>query len=186
MYIPLHLLLISFLDLNAGACYHESMRYRRAPTRYDIDSPAASSDADDISCNKAAPSHATLAPGMMCVTCPHLFIMGIEILRDRETVRQPFQILHNRCKEGCNSQFSLPKLSFLSAPALVCYDNACNLCRYARARDPGHFMNTIMRCDCLHWRGHSGCTETYSTQVCALFLALPPLLCVTVFHLVLL
>ena len=147
--------------MQTGCCYHKSLRFRRQAFRYELDSEVAHGTESEPTCTKTAPTHATLAPGLLCVTCPHLFIVGFEILRSPESVRQPFQLLSNRCP---SSKF-LSSYFISSAPAMCCYDNACNLCRYTRARDPKHFMDTVIRCDALHWKGHSGCSAAYAPQV---------------------
>ena len=46
----------------------------------------------------------------------------------------------------------------ISAPALVIYDNACNLHRYALNRDPEFFTNTKFTVDRFHWSNHTGLT----------------------------
>ena len=94
----------SIIDLAVGACYNSYLRWRRRETHYSLDSVVARSRLDDRerepTCTKTAPSHATLAPGLLCFTCPHNIILGIEFLRSQESPKHPFQVLLNRFRRG--------------------------------------------------------------------------------------
>lgn len=53
---------------------------------------------------------------------------------------------------------------FSRMPKNIIYDNACKLHVYALKREPVRFRNTRFLVDRLHFKGHVGCTLSYSME----------------------
>lgn len=68
---------------------------------------------------------------------------------DAESPRTPFDLLYTRMPEA-PTQFQL--------------DNGCNLQIFLKRRAPAHFANMRILIDEPHFRGHTNCSNNYSTR----------------------
>lgn len=97
-------------------------------------------------CSKKSTRHSSLLPGIFTVFCPHGICYGFEVME---------------CAESPNRPFSLLKSRFEEPPAVIIYDNSCNLHNYCLNRDPSYFANTLFVVDRLHWDNHTACSQGY-------------------------
>jgi hypothetical protein len=140
---------------NLGAVRRYRGHYQKATASEKTKEPIASKTkepADPTGCNKGAPKHVWLLPGLMLFFCIHGICLGWHVMEDPESPRSVFDVLF---------------LLLDKAPLVVIYDNACSLMDYCLNREAAYFQHTRFLIDRLHVHNHVGCSSGYSIQAYA-------------------
>ena len=100
-------------------------------------------------CAKHAKGNTHLGPGVILLWCvEHRCCIGFSIMTKAESPRTLYEVLATR---------------FRVLPAIVIYDNACNVCAYAMNRNPSLFRDTQFLSDALHFPAHTNCAPTFDS-----------------------
>ena len=102
---------------------------------------------DQDACRKYSSNHSMLTLDIFTICCPHGVCCGFKVMKTHESPKHPFEIFLTR---------------FESLPKMIIYDNSCKLHQYVLNREPSHFKDTLFFVDRFHWRGHIGCSSSYS------------------------
>jgi hypothetical protein len=136
---------------NVRYFFREGKWYPYNPIRYpDTKLPLYTKDKYSktlSACNKFAQFHGVAGPGTLFVLCADCNgLCGFELLEHAESERTVFELLLTRWPEP---------------PALVIYDNACNVHRFAMGREPNYFKFVKFILDKFHVAGHVKCSCAY-------------------------
>jgi len=102
------------------------------------------------SCNKQLKSGRRLSPGIFLIWCQGCSrCVLFQLMGDPESPRTPFNLLLTRWQRS-PTQFQL--------------DNGCNLHLFLKRREPEFFAPMRILIDEPHYRGHTNCSENYSTE----------------------
>lgn len=118
-----------------------------------MDKQSRSTIRDEGGCNKKAPRHPELLPGLMCVCCPHGLCLGYEVMAEHESPKQVMRLLVERFVDPGG-----PRIH-------VVYDNACHLYEYVLNRMPSLVANTRFHTDRLHEVNHTSCALSYRMRL---------------------
>ena len=128
---------------STGYAYSQRI-LRRVPAQYKVDQHNKS----DAACNKYANHRNRFMPGVMLIFClDHGTYRGCHVMHNHESPRTLFELFYSRWQV---------------APAVICYDNACNLAKFCLAREYGFFKRTKFVIDRLHFYSHTRCSPVYN------------------------
>ena len=132
-----------------SAEYHPSHpRCRRQVCRHAADKYTKSATG---TCRKCAPTKGKSMPGLLIVYCvEHSCIIGFEMMDFAESPRTVYRLLSTRWGE---------------LPAVVFYDNACNVHTFVHYREPELFKNVQFLIDGLHWSAHISCSPVFNPNL---------------------
>ena len=101
--------------------------------------------ANQDACRKYSSTHPST--NTFTLLCRHGICCGFQVMESHKPPWHPFEILLCR---------------FPTPLKMIIYDNGCKLHQYVLNREPVHFKNTVFLVDRFHWRGHVGCSSSYS------------------------
>lgn len=102
-------------------------------------------------CNKLKNDRKGLVPGifvMHCLRCASC--IGFHVMDDAESPRTLFEAIMTRWE---------------TAPHVVVYDNACHAHAYFLNREPEYARDMVCLVDTLHYKGHTGCSQSYDISI---------------------
>ncbi|KAI8891728.1 hypothetical protein BC833DRAFT_533718 [Globomyces pollinis-pini] len=106
---------------------------------------------DGSTCNHSFKEAGRLGAGTVIYWCAeHRQCIGFSVLQAAESSTSIFNTLVTR---------------FNPMPAVIIYDNGCNLHDYILNRAPNFFKNTLIYSDGFHWKGHNNCSSNYNSKV---------------------
>ncbi len=103
----------------------------------------------EAACNKTYQSAGQLGPGIILFWCAlHRICIGFVLLESAESCEYVYSTLVTR---------------FQRMPAVIIYDNACNLSEYCLNRAPSLFAGTKFLVDAFHMSGHINCAHSFNS-----------------------
>ena len=122
----------------------------RWQARFEAD--AAEPDSAESDCRHGSHAYNNRTGGIFTWFCEHGVCYGVQVLKDAEGRKEPFDFLSCYFKE---------------APKVVVYDFACALHEYCMNRLPDFFKNTRFVVDRFHWFNHRACARSYDIRAFA-------------------
>lgn len=134
---------MDMLELYKTGCYFPGYPIKRTIT--DIKIPGEKFD-----CNKIYKQQGTMGPGTLYFFCEvHRKCIGFVILDKPESPRIVTQVLLTR---------------FTEMPAIILYDNGCNLNEFIMNRYPNEFEKSRIFVDGFHFNSHNNCSNSYDSH----------------------
>lgn len=103
-------------------------------------------------CEKNFPSHSTLTPGLMVMTCacPKKIVYGLSLMTSGESPQMIFDIVMSRFP--------------LNYSPNIVYDNACKVMEFGLNRETHRFMELPITIDKFHQNNHTSCGESFKSS----------------------
>ena len=130
--------------------FYPNWRVKKYPSNYNIKGSKGSTD----SCNKEYNKTKDFVHGIFSVgcACPLNITLGFEIMKNQESANNMFRIL------------SCLDIDLTSLKAVV-YDHACGLNSFMMNREAREFKHVKTLVDGLHYKSHTGCSESFNSQL---------------------
>ena len=100
-------------------------------------------------CTKVFPSHNSLTPGLMIMTCacPQKIVYGFSLMTSSESPQMIFDVIMPRFPQNYSPQ--------------IIYDNACKFKEFGLNRETRRFMQIQITCDRFHESNHTSCGKLF-------------------------
>ena len=103
-------------------------------------------------CEKSFPSHTSLSPGLMVMTCacPRKVVYGFSLMTSGESPQMIFDIVMSRFP--------------LNYSPNIVYDNACKVKEFGLNRETHRFMELPITIDKFHQINHTSCGQSFNSS----------------------
>ena len=103
-------------------------------------------------CTKVFPSHNSLTPGLMIMTCacPQKIVYGFSLMTSSESPQMIFDVIMSRFPQNYSPQ--------------IIYDNACKFKEFGLNRETRRFMQIQITCDRFHESNHTSCGKSFKSS----------------------
>ena len=103
-------------------------------------------------CTKVFPSHNSLTPGLMIMTCacPQKIVYGFSLMTSSESPQMIFDVIMSRFPQNYSPQ--------------IIYDNACKSKEFGLNRETRRFMQIQIKCDKFHETNHTSCGRSFKSS----------------------
>ena len=103
-------------------------------------------------CTKVFPSHNSLTPGLMIMTCacPQKIVYGFSLMTSSESPQMIFDVIMSRFPQNYSPQ--------------IIYNNACKFKEFGLNRETRRFMQIQITCDRFHESNHTSCGRSFKSS----------------------